>query len=106
VAPPLHFLTPWAELRTIDALLLAGADVNLPWIFPPETKSGDATEREGLVRALLNGVAEPGLAGWTALMLAVKRGDAGICTMLIGHGAQVGCRHCSPRGIAAGKGVR
>ena len=37
----------------------------------------------GLVSALLNGVGDPRLASWTPLMLAVQRGDAGICTMLI-----------------------
>ena len=100
VAPPLHFLMPWAGLRTIDVILLLGADVNLPWTYPPETKSTAAAERERLVRALLNGGAEPGLTAWTALMLAVKRGDAGICTMLIGHGAQVAFR-CPQTGLTA-----
>ena len=100
VAPPLHFLVPWAQFRTIEVILLMGADVDLPWTYPPETKSTDAVEREQLVRALLNGMAAPGPAGWTALMLAVKRGDAGICTMLIGHGAQVGYR-CPQTGLTA-----
>lgn len=52
------------------------------------------------MRALLNGVGDPSLASWTALMLAVKRGDTGICTMLIRHGAQVGFR-CPQTGLTA-----
>jgi hypothetical protein len=100
VAPPLHFLMPWAGLRTIDALLLVGANVNVPWTFPPETKTTDAVERQQLVRALLNGVGDPNLASWTALMLAAKRGDTGICTMLIRHGAQAGFR-CPQTGLTA-----
>jgi Ankyrin repeats (3 copies)/Ankyrin repeat len=87
MAPPLHFLMPWAARRTIDVVLLAGADVNLPWTFPPETQSTDATERTGLVRALLNGVGDPMLAAWTPLMLGVLRGDAAICAWIIECGA-------------------
>jgi hypothetical protein len=100
VAPPLHFLMPWAEHRTIDVLLLMGANVNLPWTYPPEARSINATERERLVRALLNGMGEPHLAGWTALMLAAQRGDASICTSLIEQGALVGFR-CPQTGLAA-----
>jgi Ankyrin repeats (3 copies)/Ankyrin repeat len=100
VAPPLHFLMPWAQLRSIDGLLLAGADINLPWTFPPETKSADATQREEVVRALLNGVGDPYQAAWTPLMLAVQRGDAGICTSLIRAGAKTGFR-CPQTGLTA-----
>ena len=55
VSPPLHFLIPWAKLRTIDFVLLLGANVNLPWTYPPATRSTGAGERKALVRALLFG---------------------------------------------------
>ncbi len=89
VAPPLHFLMPWAQRRTIEALLLVGANVNLPWTFLPETKSTEAAQRKALVDALLSGVGDPHQAEWTPLMLAVQRGDANICTWLIEHGASI-----------------
>jgi hypothetical protein len=100
VAPPLHFLMPWGRSRTIEELLLVGADVNLPWTFPPATQSVYAAERVGLVRALLNGVGDPDQANWTALMLAVKRGDADICMMLIRYHASVGFK-CPQTGLTA-----
>ena len=89
VAPPIHFLMPWAQRRTIEALVLLGAKPYEPWTYPSDTKSADATQREALVRALLNGVSDPRLAGWTPLMLAVQRGDVNICTWLIEKGAYV-----------------
>jgi Ankyrin repeats (3 copies)/Ankyrin repeat len=89
VAPPLHFLMPWAKLRTIEALALFGANPYEPWTYPPETKSAEAAQREALVRALLNGVGDPHQAEWTPLMLAVQRGDANICIWLIEHGALI-----------------
>jgi uncharacterized protein len=89
VAPPLHFLVPWASLRTIELLVLMGADVNLPWTFPPETSSSLAMERERLVRVLLNKEGELPIASWTPLMLAAQRGDASVCSRLIEAGALV-----------------
>jgi hypothetical protein len=89
VAPPLHFLMPWAQRRTIEALVLLGAKPYEPWTYPSDTKSADATQREALVCALLNGVGDPRLAGWTPLMLAVQRGDVNSCTWLIEEGAYV-----------------
>jgi hypothetical protein len=99
VAPPLHFLMPWAQRRTIEALLLMGANPNEPWTYPPETKSIKAAERERLVGALLNGVGEPQLAKWTPLMLAVQRGDADICTWLIEDGALMPWPSPPPPGV-------
>jgi hypothetical protein len=99
VAPPFHFLMPWAQLRTIELLLLMGANPYEPWTYPLDTKSIKAAERERLVRALLNGVGEPHLASWTPLMLAVQRGDFGICLWLIEHGALIPWPKPPPPGV-------
>jgi hypothetical protein len=101
VAPPLHFLMPWANLFTLQVLVGLGANVDLPWCYhPSETKSIDATKREQLVRALLLGRGEPQQASWTPLMLAVQRGDASVCTWLIEKWPKVGFS-CPRTGLAA-----
>jgi ankyrin repeat protein len=99
VAPPLHFLMPWAQRKTIELLLLMGADPSEPWTYPPETKSTAAAQREQLVRALLSGAGDPGPASWTPLMLAVQRGDFDICLWLIEHGALIPWPKPAPPGI-------
>jgi hypothetical protein len=100
VAPPLHFLVPWASFGTIELLVLMGADVNLPWTFPPETNSRLAMERERLVRVLLNKEGELPTASWTPLMLAAQRGDASVCSRLIKAGALVAFA-CPQTGLVA-----
>jgi hypothetical protein len=100
VAPPLHFLVPWASFGTIELLLLMGADVNLPWTFPPETNSRLAMERERLVRVLLNKEGALPDVSWTPLMLAAQRGDESICSRLIKAGALVAFA-CPRTGLVA-----